>query len=80
MLIGMRVIANGIRKRRQQMSSFEIAITFGWCVQVFLLVFVTTLIIRKTIVEDEKRILNKKDPDVVVVLNDDNYGFTGRLP
>ncbi len=61
------------------MSSFEIAITFGWCVQVFLLVFVTALIIRKTIVEDEKRI-HKKNPDVMVVINDDNYGFTGRLP
>ena len=61
------------------MSSFEIAITFGWCVQVFLLVFVTALIIRKTIVEYEKRI-HKKNPDVMVVINDDNYGFTGRLP
>ena len=61
------------------MSSFEIAITFGWCVQVFLLVFVTALIIRKTIVEDKKRI-HKKNPDVMVVINDDNYGFTGRLP
>ena len=61
------------------MSSFEIVITFGWCVQVFLLVFVTALIIRKVIVEDEKRI-HKKNPDVMVVINDDNYGFTGRLP
>jgi GT2 family glycosyltransferase len=46
---------------------------------VFLLVFVTALIIRKVIVEDEKRI-HKKNPDVMVVINDDNYGFTGRLP
>ena len=51
------------------MSSFEIAMTFGWCVQVFLLVFVTTLIIRKTIVEDKNSRLNRK--------YDDNYGFTG---
>ena len=59
------------------MSSFEIAMTFGWCVQVFLLVFVTTLIIRKTIVEDKNSKLNRKYDDVMVVINDDNYGFTG---
>tara|TARA_Y100000114_G_C11610228_1_gene254766 strand:+ start:291 stop:479 length:189 start_codon:yes stop_codon:yes gene_type:complete len=59
------------------MSSFEIAMTFGWCVQVFLLVFVTTLIIRKTIVEDKNSRLNRKYDDVMVVINDDNYGFTG---
>ena len=51
--------------------------TFGWCVQVFLLVFVTTLIIRKTIVEDKNSKLNRKYDDVMVVINDDNYGFTG---
>ena len=59
------------------MSSFEIAMTFGWCVQVFLLVFVTTLIIRKTIVEDKNSRLNRKYDDVMVVINDDNYVFTG---
>ena len=59
------------------MSSFEIAMTFGLCVQVFLLVFVTTLIIRKTIVEDKNSRLNRKYDDVMVVINDDNYGFTG---
>ena len=59
------------------MSSFEIAMTFGWRVQVFLLVFVTTLIIRKTIVEDKNSRLNRKYDDVMVVINDDNYGFTG---
>ena len=59
------------------MSSFEIAMTFWWCVQVFLLVFVTTLIIRKTIVEDKNSRLNRKYDDVMVVINDDNYGFTG---
>ena len=51
------------------MSSFEIAMTFGWCVQVFLLVFVTTLIIRKTIVEDKNSRLNRKYDDVMVVIN-----------